>query len=108
MARHVAADHPQIGGGDRRLVHRAPVADDDDAIGQRERARRILSWVRAQRTDNGAYWTGATHPEGIIFPDGEQTTWTAAAVIIALGFVCARLLRQTRPADAAARPDVAP
>jgi hypothetical protein len=28
--------------------------------------------------------------------------------MIALGFVCARLLRQTRPADAAARPDVQP
>jgi hypothetical protein len=54
-----------------------------DAVDQRERARRILSWVRAQRTENGAYWTGATHPEGIVFPDGEQTTWTASAVIIA-------------------------
>ena len=30
------------------------------------------------------------------------TLLTAAAVMIALGFVCARLLRQTRPADAAA------
>ena len=36
------------------------------------------------------------------------TLLTAAAVMIALGFVCARLLRQTRPADAAARPDVQP
>ena len=54
-----------------------------DAIGQRERARRILAWTRAQRQANGAYWTGATHPEGIVFPEGEQTTWTAAAVIIA-------------------------
>jgi hypothetical protein len=54
-----------------------------DAVGQRERARRVLAWTRLQRTDNGAYWTGATHPEGIIFPDGEQTTWTAAAVILA-------------------------
>jgi hypothetical protein len=26
---------------------------------------------------------------------------TAGAVMIALGFVCAKLLRQTRPADAA-------
>ena len=33
---------------------------------------------------------------------------TSAVIIVALGFVCARLLRQTRPADAAARPDVAP
>ena len=30
------------------------------------------------------------------------TLLTAAAVMIVLGFVCARLLRQTRPADAAA------
>jgi hypothetical protein len=54
-----------------------------DAIGQRERARRMLGWTRAQRQANGAYWTGATHPEGIVFPEGEQTTWTAAAVILA-------------------------
>jgi len=35
------------------------------------------------------------------------TLLAAAAVMIALGFACARLLRQRRPADAAARPDVA-
>lgn len=54
-----------------------------DAAGLRERARAVLGWTRAQRTDNGAYWTGATHPEGIIFPEGEQTTWTASAVVLA-------------------------
>jgi predicted MFS family arabinose efflux permease len=32
---------------------------------------------------------------------------TSAVIIVTLGIVCARLLRQTRPADAAARPDVA-
>jgi predicted MFS family arabinose efflux permease len=36
------------------------------------------------------------------------TLLTAAGVMIALGFVCARLLRQRAPADAAARPDVEP
>jgi predicted MFS family arabinose efflux permease len=35
------------------------------------------------------------------------TLLAAAAVMIALGFACARLLRQSRPADAARRPDVA-
>jgi hypothetical protein len=29
-------------------------------------------------------------------------------VIVVLGMVCARLLRQTRPADADTRPDVQP
>lgn len=43
---------------------------------------------------------------GILHAGKVPTLLIAAAVIIALGFVCARLLRQTRPADAAARPDV--
>jgi hypothetical protein len=36
------------------------------------------------------------------------TLLTAAAVMIALGIACARLLKPARPADAAARPDVQP
>jgi predicted MFS family arabinose efflux permease len=36
-----------------------------------------------------------------------STLLAAAAVMIGLGFACARLLRQSRPADAATRPDVA-
>jgi hypothetical protein len=31
-----------------------------------------------------------------------------ATAMVVLGLVCARVLRQTRPADAAARPDVQP
>ena len=53
------------------------------AAGLTQRARRMLAWTRRQRTADGAYWTGATHPEGQIFPEGEQTSWTAAAVLIA-------------------------
>ena len=45
---------------------------------------------------------------GILHAGKVPTLLIAAAVIISLGFVCARLLRQTRPADAAARPDVEP
>jgi len=40
---------------------------------------------------------------------GKMPTLLASAVIIiALGFACARLLRQTRPADASGRSDVQP
>jgi predicted MFS family arabinose efflux permease len=49
-----------------------------------------------------AYGFGIQHAGKI------PTLLTAAAVMIALGFACARLLQQTRPADAAARPDVKP
>jgi hypothetical protein len=36
------------------------------------------------------------------------TLLTAAGTMIVLGFVCARLLKQRLPADAAKRPDVEP
>lgn len=36
------------------------------------------------------------------------TLVSAAAVMVVLGFICAKFLKQTRPADAAARPDVEP
>lgn len=51
--------------------------------GLHDHAQQMLSWTRRLRTEDGAYWTGATHPEGEIFPHGEQTSWTAAAVLIA-------------------------
>jgi hypothetical protein len=53
------------------------------AVGLTERAHDMLAWTRRLRTEEGAYWTGATHPEGEIFPQEEQTSWTAAAVLIA-------------------------
>jgi len=53
------------------------------AAGLPSKAREMLSWTRRHRTADGAYWTGATHPAGEVFPEGEQTTWTAAAVLIA-------------------------
>jgi hypothetical protein len=54
-----------------------------DAIGLGLRGRQILSWVGPMRTEGGGYWTGRTHPEGELYPKGEQTAWTAATVLIA-------------------------
>jgi predicted MFS family arabinose efflux permease len=45
---------------------------------------------------------------GILNVGKVPTLLTSAVIIVALGFACARLLRQSRPADAAARPDVQP
>jgi len=39
---------------------------------------------------------------GILHAGKVPTLLTSAVIITALGFVCARLLRQTKPADAAA------
>lgn len=61
-----------------------------DACGLGTRAREVLAWTRWLRAEQGAYWTGATHPGKEIFPDGEQTTWTAASVLIATDVIEAR------------------
>jgi predicted MFS family arabinose efflux permease len=45
---------------------------------------------------------------GILHVGKIPTLLASAVVMVALGIACARLLRQTRPADAAARPDVQP
>ena len=45
---------------------------------------------------------------GILNVGKIPTLLTSAVIIVVLGFVCARLLRQTRPADAGARPDLQP
>jgi predicted MFS family arabinose efflux permease len=45
---------------------------------------------------------------GILHLGKVPTLLTSAAIIVALGIACARLLRQTRPADVGLRPDVQP
>lgn len=59
-----------------------------EAIGDRERARRLLVDMQHLRTEVGSYWTGYVFPtspgeEGANWP-GEQTTYTAAAVVLAV------------------------
>ena len=59
-----------------------------EAIGDRDRALRLFADMQHLRTDDGSYWTGYVLPtdvdkEGVNWP-GEQTTYTAAAVILAV------------------------
>lgn len=59
-----------------------------EAIGDRERALRLLADMQHLRTDEGSYWTGYVFPtdadeEGVNWPH-EQTTYTAAAVVLAV------------------------
>ncbi|HEX5918346.1 MAG TPA: prenyltransferase [Nocardioides sp.] len=59
-----------------------------DAVGDRERALRLLADMQHLRTDAGSYWTGYVLPttvdeEGVNWP-AEQTTYTAAAVVLAV------------------------
>ena len=54
-----------------------------DALGDRERALRLLGDVQHLRHDDGSYWTGFVFPENVNWPD-ERTTYTAAAMILAV------------------------
>ncbi|MBW3556445.1 MAG: prenyltransferase [Actinobacteria bacterium] len=54
-----------------------------DAVGRREDARRLLTWVQYLREADGSYWTGCTHPSEVHFPPQERSTYTAAAMLLA-------------------------
>jgi hypothetical protein len=54
-----------------------------DACGLTSRAHQILSWLPPLRTEVGSYPTGITHPDRIIYPENEYTSWTASTVLLA-------------------------
>jgi len=53
------------------------------AIGDRRTAERLFATTWRMRTDDGRYWTGEVHPEKVHFPGDEQSTYSAAAVLLA-------------------------
>jgi hypothetical protein len=66
------------------------------------RARTLYADIQHLRHENGSYWTGSVHTPGeeSVFWPGEQTTYTAAAVILA-----ADALSRTSPASGIMRGD---
>jgi hypothetical protein len=64
-----------------------------DCLDDRDRALALYADMQHLRHDDGSYWTGSVHPEGVFWPV-EQTTYTAAAVILA-----ADELSRTTPAS---------
>ena len=54
-----------------------------DALGDRDRALRLLADVQHLRHEDGSYWTGYVFPESVNWPD-ERTTYTAAAMVLAV------------------------
>jgi hypothetical protein len=54
-----------------------------DAVGERSQALTLLADMQHLRAGDGSYWTGYVYPDKLNWPV-EQTTWTAAAVILAV------------------------
>ena len=53
------------------------------AVGEDDRAIELFSWAQTLLEPDGAYWTGIVYPEEVHFPGNEQSTYTAAAVVLA-------------------------
>lgn len=52
------------------------------AAGERTKAVNLYGWLHDHRDDHGAFWTGITFPEYVIWPI-EKPTWTSAAMLLA-------------------------
>ena len=53
------------------------------AAGDRRRAIELFEWTQNHRTTDGSYYTGLIDPGAVPFPEGERSSYTAAAVILA-------------------------
>ena len=52
------------------------------AVGETEMATALFTWAQQYRTESGRYWTGTVYPDEAHFPADEQSTYTAAAVVL--------------------------
>jgi hypothetical protein len=64
-------------------------------VDEPSRALELFRWAQQFRTASGRYWTGTVYPDEVRFPADEQSTYTAAAVVLA-----ADALSATTPAAA--------
>jgi len=56
-------------------------------VGEFGRARDLLVWSRRQRRRDGSFSTGLVGAGDVEFPEGERTTYSAAAIMLACGIL---------------------
>lgn len=80
-----------VGGRGVRCVHDRPWITTGEtcelvltlaALGLEEEACELYRWVQHLRAQDGAYWTGATFPDEMIWPE-EKPTWGSGAAVLA-------------------------
>ncbi|MFT5011609.1 MAG: hypothetical protein ACI9HA_000256 [Dinoroseobacter sp.] len=52
------------------------------AVGERQKAMQLFSWLHQFKDEDGSYWTGYVHRDGELWPL-EKPTWTAGAILLA-------------------------
>jgi len=55
-----------------------------EGLGLTNQALDLFSCTQRHRRDDGAYWTGLAYPETVTYPDRETTSYTSAAIILAV------------------------
>jgi hypothetical protein len=55
-----------------------------EGLGLTSLALDLFSCTQRHRREDGAYWTGLAYPEVVTFPDRETTSYTSAAIILAV------------------------
>ncbi len=53
------------------------------AMGNSDLAKMVLEWISDKKYEDGAFWTGVTVPDQIIYTE-EKTAWTGAGVLLAV------------------------
>ena len=53
-------------------------------IGRRQQAATLLAWAQDQRCIDGSYMTGLVYPQRSSFPFEERSSYSAAAMILAV------------------------
>ena len=51
-------------------------------VGERAIAEQLFRGAQAMREDDGKYITGIVHPDLVLFPPDERSTYSAAAVVL--------------------------
>ena len=58
-----------------------------DVVGDHRRAVELLTWAQAHRLPDGSYLTGIVYPEQSTFPVDQRSSYTAAAIVLAVDAV---------------------
>lgn len=56
------------------------------AMGNLALSETVFGWISDKKYEDGAFWTGVTVPDQIIYTE-EKTTWTGAAVLLAADLI---------------------
>jgi len=56
------------------------------AMGSLALSETVLGWISDKKYEDGAFWTGVTVPDQVIYTE-EKTTWTGAAVLLAADLI---------------------